>query len=163
MFGYGSVSGSLRSDTSSSYLDLHGSLPRYEMATYNFGESICETDESTDDTSTSHYSEASESGAMSIASSLSSLSLFPYTHRRRNSSASSNVSGSPCGHVNVKELTLHGFCDHVGSDLWKENPEQDRFNTFSVSETDLTTVIGYLEKSNRLAPTQGSCVFRKFW
>lgn len=140
MFGYGS--GSLRSDCSG-FMELHSSLPRCEVTTYNFGEGISETDESMDDASNSHYSEASESGAMSITSSLSSLSLFPYTHRRRNSSTSSNASGSQSPHG--KELTLYGICDHVGQDMWKDNPEQDRFNTFSVSETDLTNVIGYLE------------------
>lgn len=142
MFGYGS--GSLRSDCSS-FLDLHASLPRCEVATYNFGEGISETDESMDDTSNSHYSEASETGAMSITSSLSSLSLFPYAQRRRNSSTSSNGSGAHSSSTPGKEITMYGICDHTGQDMWKDNPEQDRFNTFSVSETDLTNVIGYLE------------------
>lgn len=142
MFGYGS--GSLRSDCSS-FMDYYSSLPRYDMATYSFGEGIGETDESMDETSCSPQSEASESGTMSITSSLSSLSLFPFTHRRRNSSTSSNVSGSQKS-VHAKDpTTLYGLCDHVGHDMWKDNPEQDRFNTFSVSETDLTNVIGYLE------------------
>ena len=141
MFGYGS--GSIRSNCSN-FTDLHGSLPRCDMMTYNLREGISETDESTDDTSNSHYSEASESGAMSIASSLSSLSLFPYTHKRRNSSASSNASGSPSG-LRKDVAVFFGFCDHVGQDMWRDNPEQDRYNTFSVSETDLTNVIGYLE------------------
>jgi len=147
MFGYGS--GSLRSDCSG-YLDFHGTLPRYDTMVCHLGEGISETDESMDETSTStsHYSEPSECGAMSVTSSMSSLSLslFPYTMpRRRNSSTSSNVSGSQKS-VQLKDVTsLHGFCDVVGHDLWKDNPEQDRFNTFSVSETDLTNVIGYLE------------------
>ncbi|WAR21996.1 SLK-like protein, partial [Mya arenaria] len=140
MFGYGS--GSLRSDCSG-YLDLHGSLPCYETAVF-LGEGISEAEESMDDTSNSHYSEASDTGAMSITSSLSSLSFFPYTTRRRNSSASSNVSGSQKS-IHCKEVTMYGLCDVVGHDLWKDNPEQDRFNTFSVSETELTNVIGYLE------------------
>lgn len=141
MYGYGS--GSLRSDCSG-YMDFQSSLPRYDMAMYSFGEGIGETDESMDETSTSPQSEASEAGTMSVTSSLSSLSLFPFTHRRRNSSTSSNVSGSQRS-VHAKELTFYGICDHVGQEMWKDNPEQDRFNTFSVSETDLTNVIGYLE------------------
>lgn len=139
MFGYGS--GSLRSDCSG-FMDF--SLPRYEMASYSFGDGIGETDESMDETSASLQSEASESGAMSVTSSMSSLSLYPYTHRRRNSSTSSNVSGSQKS-VQGKEISMYGICDHLGHEMWKDNPEQDRFNTFSVSETDLTHVIGYLE------------------
>jgi len=143
MYGYGS--GSLRSDCSG-YMDFQSSLPRYEMAMYSFGEGIGETDESMDETSASPYSEASDVGTMSVTSSLSSLSLYPFTHRRRNSSTSSNVSGSHrCLHAKDTTTSFYGICDQVGQDMWKDNPEQDRFNTFSVSETDLTNVIGYLE------------------
>lgn len=138
MFGYGS--GSLTSECSR-FMDLHSSLPRCETTMYSCGEGINETDESMDDAS--HYSEASECGDMSVTSSLSSLSLFAITHPRPNSSSSSYT--SQIHSIYAKELTLYAICDQIGQDMWKDNPEQDRFNTFSVSETDLTNVIGYLE------------------
>ena len=135
--------GSIRLDSSSDSCHVYSaSLSRIETLNHSFQEL---SDESTDDASNSHYSEMSTEGPMSLASSLSSLSLFPYTHRRRNSSTSSNISFSHPSGTHVKEVLFYGFCDHVGQDLWKDNPEQDRFNTFSVSEADLTNVIGYLE------------------
>ena len=135
--------GSIRLDGSRESCHVYtGSLTRTEMLNHSFQEL---SDESTDEASTSHYSEVSTEGPMSLASSLSSLSLFPYTRRRRNSSTSSNVSFSHCCGPHAKEVLFFSFCDHVGQDLWKDNPEQDRFNTFSVSEADLTNVIGYLE------------------
>ena len=33
----------------------------------------------------------------------------------------------------------------TATQLWKENPERDLFNTFSVSEQDLTCAIAHLE------------------
>lgn len=137
--------GSYRLDGSNERCHVYSeSLSRLEILNHSFQEL---SDESTDDASNSHYSEMSTEteGPMSLASSLSSLSLFPYTHRRRNSSTSSNISAAHSSGPAVKEILFFGFCDHVGQDLWKDNPEQDRFNTFSVSETDLTNVIGYLE------------------
>ena len=141
---YGSYRLSGSSESCHVYSGYSGSLSRLETLNQSFQEL---SDESTDDASNSHYSELSmeTEGPMSLASSLSSLSLFPYTHRRRNSSASSNVSVTHSSGVHIKEILFFGFCDHVGQDLWKDNPEQDRFNTFSVSEADLTNVIGYLE------------------
>jgi hypothetical protein len=37
------------------------------------------------------------------------------------------------------------FPIRISATLWKDNPEQDPFNTFSVSEDNLTKIIDYLE------------------
>lgn len=135
MFGYGSLTSEC-----SRFMDLNSSLPRCETTMCSFGEGVSETDESMDE-SNSHYSEASE--CMSVTSSLSSLSVFAITDTRRNSSSSSYTSHTRS--IHAKQSTLYAMCHQIGKDMWKDHPEQDRFNTFSVSETDLTNTIRYLE------------------
>lgn len=73
------------------------------------------------------------------------------------SSTASSLSGkSLCGsrwnHANNLAFTL--VWDTAGQ-LWKDNPERDLFNTFSVSEQELTCAIAHLETQlgTRLPPT----------
>lgn len=42
-------------------------------------------------------------------------------------------------------LSRLSFIDTVSNELWKENPDRDSYNTFSVSEEELTRIIKYLE------------------
>lgn len=67
---------------------------------------------------------------------------------RRNSDtpsiASNSTSASLASYVSDTD-GLAMFPIRVSTTLWKDNPEQDPFNTFSVSEDNLTKIIDYLE------------------
>ena len=70
------------------------------------------------------------------------------SNARRNSDTPSVVSTCTVGSIrsyasDADAMTM--FPIRVGTTLWKENPEQDLFNTFSVSEDNLTKIIDYLE------------------
>lgn len=64
------------------------------------------------------------------------------SNARRNSDTpsmlSTSTSASDCD-------ALAMFPIRISTTLWKDNPEQDPFNTFSVSEDNLTKIIDYLE------------------
>ncbi|CAI9717770.1 STE20-like serine serine/threonine-protein kinase isoform X2 [Octopus vulgaris] len=60
-------------------------------------------------------------------------------------SVSSCESYSTAGHSVTRSLSRLSFIDDVSSELWKENPDRDSYNTFSVSEEELTRIIKYLE------------------
>lgn len=63
-----------------------------------------------------------------------------YQLKRKNCSLSSSSVVS----VTSRE-SMFSIPNNVALELWHENPEQDVFNTFAVSEPDLTHVIQYLE------------------
>lgn len=70
------------------------------------------------------------------------------SNARRNSDtpsvASTSTSASLASYVSDTDA-LAMFPIRVSTTLWKDNPEQDPFNTFSVSEDNLTKIIDYLE------------------
>lgn len=53
---------------------------------------------------------------------------------------------SVCSSASIVSCKMSSFPQQVGSQMWQDNPERDRFSTFSVSENDLTNVIEVLEK-----------------
>jgi hypothetical protein len=70
------------------------------------------------------------------------------SNARRNSDTPSI--GSTSTAASVKSFisdndALAMFPIRISATLWKDNPEQDPFNTFSVSEDNLTKIIDYLE------------------
>ena len=85
--------------------------------------------------SRSDYSESS----YSISTTTSISSLYKIPEKIRKLSCSSDCSA--CKATSFVKLLLD-----TSADLWKDNPDRDLYNTFSVSEDDLTNAIAHLEQ-----------------
>ena len=78
----------------------------------------------------------------SSSSTSSSTSTSTSSSSSSSSSSGKSVCGSRCSRANNPAFTLVW---DTASQLWKDNPERDLFNTFSVSEQELTCAIAHLE------------------
>lgn len=87
----------------------------------------------------------SSEGSYSTCTTTSMSSLFPIPEKIRKLSCSSDCSAC--------QATTFRIVFDTANDLWKENPDRDHYNTFAVSESDLTKAIQHLEQ--KLGPHYG--------